>query len=75
VLIYNKKAELVIRNKLFEMFIRHIEIQIDQDADIDYKMMYREFGSLYDDIIKSTGIYEKYIKIDFIESEPETNNY
>jgi hypothetical protein len=74
VLIYNKKAELVLRNKIFEIFIRTIEMQNDQDAEIDYKAMYNQFGQYYENIIKETGVYEKYLKLDFLEKEHEIQN-
>ena len=69
VLIYNKKAEFIVRNKVLEVFMRTIEIIYDEELDIDLKNIYTDFGYLYDEYIKSTGIYEKYTIIDFYDKE------
>ena len=74
VLIYNKKAEFIVRNKVLELFMRSIEIIYDEELDIDLKKIYTEFGKAYDDIIISTGIYEKYTIVDFYDKSEIQDN-
>jgi hypothetical protein len=73
ILIYNKKAEFLIRNKIFEIIIKHLETITEHELDIETKNMFIKFNELYEAMIDRTGIYEKLLCLRFKDNEQQVS--
>jgi hypothetical protein len=71
VLIYNKKAEFLIRNKIFEVIVKNFETVTDHELDIDTKSLFLKFNEVYEEMVEQTGIQEKLLCLKFKEKEQE----
>jgi hypothetical protein len=73
ILIYNKKAEFLIRNKVFEVIIKTYETMTEVELDIETKNLFLKFNELYEGMIDRTEIYEKLLCLRFKDNEQQVS--
>jgi hypothetical protein len=69
ILIYNKHAEFVIRNKVFEVIVKALETITDHELDVETKNLFIKFNELYEEMIDKTEIYNRILCLRFKEAE------
>jgi hypothetical protein len=71
VLIYNKKAEFLIRNKIFEIVIKQFETITEHELEIETVALFLRFNELYEEVIQRVNISENILTFEFKDGEQQ----